>query len=146
MRSLSSGWLRGLLLGSLCLNVLLGAFIVTRWVGSMRMPFLTAGPPQLVERVARRLPRGDAEILRRVFRERERQLTDAQADYERALAAAGLQLAQTQVDAGALRTAITAARDRRVRIGDLAIEGFLEALPQMSPEGRRGLTRVIRRK
>ena len=56
MRSLSPGWMRGLLLASLCLNVLLGAFMVTRWLEGMRLPYLMAGPPQLIERVARRRP------------------------------------------------------------------------------------------
>jgi uncharacterized membrane protein len=146
MRSLSPGWLRGLLLASLCLNVLLGAFMATRWVEGMRLPNLMAGPPQLIERVARRLPAADADILRRAFRSRERQLTDSQAEYERALVAAGRLLVQTPVDAGALRAAVAEARDKRIRIGDLAIDAFLEALPQMSPEGRRDLTRGIRAK
>ena len=146
MRSLSSGWLRGLLLASLCLNVLLGAFMATRWVEGMRLPYLMAGPPQLIERVARRLPAADADILRRIFKARERQLNDSQADYERALVAAGRLLLQTPVDAGALRAAVAEARDKRIRIGDVAIDAFLEALPQMSPEGRRDLTRGIRAK
>jgi hypothetical protein len=47
-------------------------------------------------------------------------------------------------DTVALRSAVMDARDKRIRIGDLAIATFLEALPQMSAEGRRGLTAGIR--
>jgi uncharacterized membrane protein len=146
MRPLSSGWLRGLLLGSLCLNVLLGAFIVTRWIEGMRLPYLMAGPPQLIERVARRLPAADADILRRIFQARERELGDSQAAYMRSLLAASRLLVQTPVDTAALRAAVSEARDKRIRIGDLAIDAFLEALPQMSPQGRQNLTRGIRAK
>lgn len=142
--SLSPGWMRALLLGSLCLNVLLGAFIATRWVEGMRAPVFTAAPPQLVELVARRLPAADAEILRRVYRSKDAQFSAGQAEYVKALLAAGRLLAEPQVNSAALRNAVMEARANRIRIGDLAIEAFLEAVPQMSAEGRRGLTAGIR--
>jgi hypothetical protein len=94
--------------------------------------------------VARRLPAADADILRRVFHAKDRELNDGQAAYVRALLAASRLLVQTPVDTAALRAAVSEARDKRIRIGDLAIDAFLEALPQMSAEGRQTLTRGIR--
>ena len=147
MKQFSISWDRargGLLLASLCLNVLLGAFIVTRWVEGVRNPMVTAAPQQLVELLARRLPRADADILRRVYRGKEQQFAAGQADYQTSLAAAGRLLSEPQLDKAALRSTMTEARDKRIRIGDLAIATFLEALPQMSVEGRRGLVASIR--
>lgn len=141
--SLSPGWVRGLLLASLCLNVLLGAFIATRWVEG-RAPIFTAAPPQLVEIVARRLPAADAEIVRRIYRSKEAQFAAAQADYVRALRVAGRLMAESRIDAAAVRAAVIEARDSRIKVGDLAIDTFLEALPQVSVEGRRSLLARMR--
>jgi uncharacterized membrane protein len=140
--SLSSGWLRGLLLASLCVNVLLAAFIATRWVEARQI--IALGPPRLIEIVARRLPGADAEILRRVYRSKDAQFAAGQAEYERALRSAAGLLAAPTPDPAALRAAVMEARDRRVEIGNLAIDTFLEAVPQMSPEGRRALTAGVR--
>ena len=135
-----------LLLGSLCLNVLLGAFVATRWIEGARLPMVAMAPPQLIEIVARRLPSADAEVLQRVYRAREAQFSTSQREYWRALLAAGRLLSEPRLDSGALRAAVMEARNKRVRIGDLAIETFLEALPQMSVEGRRRLTASIRQR
>ena len=139
-----SRWRNALLLGSLCLNILLAAFFLTRWAERGPGPFVAAAPPQLIELVARRLPAADAEVLRRVYRLREEQFTANQREFRLALLAAGKLLSQPQLDIAALREAITEARNKRIAIGDLAIETFLEALPQISAEGRRGLTASIR--
>jgi uncharacterized membrane protein len=133
-----------LLLGSLCLNVLLVTFIATRWLGAARLPVFATPPPQLMELVARRLPAADADILRRVYKSREAQFAAGQSEYAQLLLAAGKVLSEPQVDAAALRAAVTEARNKRVRIGDLAIETLLEAVPQMSVDGRRGLIAGIR--
>jgi uncharacterized membrane protein len=139
-----SRWRNALLLASLCLNILLAAFIFTRWIERGVGPLVAAAPPQLIEFMARRLPAGDADILRRVYRSREEQFTANQREFRLALLTAGKLLSQPQLDVAALRAAVTEARDRRIAIGDLAIETFLETLPQISAEGRRGLTASIR--
>ncbi len=136
--------LGGLLLASLCLNVLLGAFVATRWLEGLRAPLVAASPPQLMELFARRLPAADAEILRHTFRQRQAEFAAGQADYQAALAATAQLVARPQLDAADLRKAVGEARDRRIKLGDLAIEVFLEALPQMSIEGRRGLLARLR--
>jgi uncharacterized membrane protein len=140
---ISGNWRSVLLLTSLCLNIVLVAFLATRWIEGRFNP-LIAGPPQLIDAVARRLPRADAEILRSVYRGKEAQFTAAQREYRQALAGAVQLLSQPQLDVAALRSAVMNARDKRLGVGDLAIETFLEALPQMSAEGRRGLTSRIR--
>ena len=137
-------WRNALLLASLCLNILLAAFFLTRWVERVPGPFVASAPPQLIELVARRLPADDADVLRRVYRLREEQFTANQREFRLALLAAGKLLSQPQLDIPALRAAMTEARNKRIAIGDLAIETFLEALPQISAEGRRGLTASIR--
>jgi uncharacterized membrane protein len=136
--------LGGLLLASLCLNVLLGAFIATRWLDGVRAPMLAASPPQLMEMLARRLPSADAQILRRAFRQRQAEFAAGQADYLRALGTTAELVARPQLDTDALRKAVSEARDKRMKVGDLAVEVLLEALPQMSLEGRRGLLARLR--
>ncbi|HZT47955.1 MAG TPA: periplasmic heavy metal sensor [Hyphomicrobiaceae bacterium] len=136
--------LGGLLLASLCLNVLLGAFVATRWLEGLRAPLAAVSPPQLMEMLARRLPSADADILRRVFRQRQAEFAAGQADYQAALAATAQLVARPQLDADALRKAVREARDKRMKMGDLAVEVLLEALPQMSLEGRRGLLARLR--
>ena len=138
------GGVRGaLLLASLCLNVLLIAYIGTQWYRTARVILATAAPPYLIEFVASRLPRADADILWRVYRSKEQALSAAQADYRQSLSAARQLLSQPELDVAAFRATVQQARDKRLKVGDIAIETFLEALPQMSAEGRRGLAGSI---
>ena len=140
------GGVRGtLLLASLCLNVLLVTYIGTQWYRTARQILATAAPPYLIEFLASRLPRADADILWRVYRSKEQALAAAQADYRQSLSTARQLLSQPELDAAAFRAAVQEARDKRVKVGDVAIETFLEAMPQMSAEGRRGLAGSIRR-
>ena len=132
------------LLLSLCLNVLLVVYIGAQWFDRIGLP-AAAGTPRLIEMVARRLPAADADVLWRVYRGREAELSSAQTDYRRALAAAAIQLSRAQLDSEASRRSTLEARDKRVRVGDLVIEVVLEALPQMSSEGRAGLVGSLRR-
>lgn len=142
------GWPRGLaaaLLASLCLNGLFVGYFITVQVERLRPPAVVAGPQRLMELVSRRLPREDAEILWRVFRQREAEIRAAQTIYQGTVAGAGRILEQPTPDAEALRKVILEARDKRVAVGDLAIGVFLEALPQMSLPGRQGLVGSLRR-
>jgi uncharacterized membrane protein len=128
-----------LLLMSLCLNVALGTYIGAQWLDRWQMPLVVAGPSRLTELIARRLPAADAEILWRVYRGKEAELKIAQSEYREALFAAGAVLAAPQLDVQATRAAVAKARAERIEVGDISIEVFLEALPQMSPEGRKQL-------
>jgi uncharacterized membrane protein len=136
--------MRVLVLVSLCLNVAMGTFIATRWMEAHPSEAVS-GSPRLVERAIQRLPTPDAEILRAVYRSKEAEFTASQRAYALALVAAARVLAQRDLDTAALRTAIEDARNKRVKIGDLAIDTFLEAVPQMSLDGRRALISNMRR-
>lgn len=129
---------------SVCLNLVLASYIATQWAERLRAPLAVAAPTRIMEMVSRRLPQADADILWRVYRNREEALSAAQADYRRALANAGGILVRPSLNGDALRAAVSDARNKRVAVGDLAIEVFIEALPQMSEQGRLGLLGALR--
>lgn len=134
-----------ILLASLCLNVLLVAYIGTQWFDRWRMPIIVAAPTRLMEAIARRLPSDDADVLWRVYRTREAEVTAAQSDYRAAMTAAGELLAAEPLNMDAVREAIVKARTERIELGDLSIAVVIEALPQISPEGRKKLVSRLRR-
>ncbi|MDX2203632.1 MAG: periplasmic heavy metal sensor [Hyphomicrobiaceae bacterium] len=141
-------WPRGLaagLLASVCLNVVFAGYIITSQIERLRLPAVVAGPQRLMELVALRLPREDAEVLWRVYRQRAPEIRAAQASYQASLTGAAKVLEQPSPDVEALRKAVLEARDRRVAVGDLAIGVLIEALPQLSMAGRQGLVGSLRR-
>jgi uncharacterized membrane protein len=103
-----------------------------------------AAPPRVIQFIAKRLPTDDAEKLWTVYRAKEPALRISQADYEQALRGAVRLLAQPDLDGPALRSAVLAARDKRIKIGDVVIETFLDAVPQLSPQGRLDLVGRLR--
>jgi uncharacterized membrane protein len=142
----SGRWAAGLLLGSLCLNVALGTYVAVQWLRpELQLQLAAAAPPRLMERVANRLPAQDADILRRAFRSRQGEFAQSQAEYQQALLAAVGTLAQPKLDASVLRSAVMQARDKRLKVGDLVIDTFVEAFTQMSPKGRQQLVGSLRR-
>lgn len=132
-----------LLLASLCLNALLAAYVGTQWLKSSRAALITAAPPRLMELVASRLSKSDADVLWKVFRTKEERFTAAQADYKKALHAAVNVLAEPTLDEEALRQRLTDARNKRMVVGDLVIETFSEAMPEISAEGRQSLVKKL---
>ena len=93
----------------------------------------------MIERVAERLPKDDAEVLWRIYRGKEAEIAPMQAEYTRALLKTMQLVAQPELDRAALRLAVKDARDKRLKIGDTVIETFVEMLEQISPKGRRQL-------
>lgn len=136
---------RLVLLASLCLNVLLAVYIGTQWLKSARAAYITAAPPRLMELVASRLPAADAAILWDTYKTKEEAFKTAQAAYQAALREAGKTLSEPQLDAAAFRARVMDARDKRLAVGELALETFVEAMPKVSAEGRRGLVRNMRK-
>jgi uncharacterized membrane protein len=128
-----------LLVASLCLNMLMGGYIAKQWVEASAPGLAMGSPPRLVRMMAGRLPSEDAGTLWRAYGVREPALRSAQADYEQALRRAVRLLAQPNMDSAALRTAVMEARDKRINMGDIVIDMFLETFPQLSPQGRRDL-------
>lgn len=138
-------WVAAGLFVSLCLNGVLVGYLVTRSLERMKAPAVVAGPQRLMEMVASRLPKQDAEILWRVFRQHEGEIRSAQRAYQATLAAAAQVLAQPSPASDQLQLTIRDARDKRVAVGDLAIAVFMDALPQMSLAGRQQLIGTLRR-
>jgi len=130
---------RGLLLASLCCNVVLVTYVSVQWLRPGWTPTAAGMPPRMIERVAERLPREDADILWRIYRSKEAELQPIQAEYTHALLRTMRLVAQPELDKDALRMAVKDARDKRLKIGDVMIETFVEALERISTKGRRQL-------
>lgn len=131
-------WRDGLLLVSLCANAVFAGYMLSLWAKPDR-PLETLTVPRVIERVASRLPQPDADILWRVYQSKQSEFAAARSDYFAALVKPVRLLGEDKLDPPALRKAVKESRDKRVKIGDLALETFLEAVEQMSPESRRKL-------
>jgi uncharacterized membrane protein len=140
LRPTSLSTTRWLLLASLCCNVVLATYISVQWLRPAGWPPAAAGAPlRMIERVAERLPKDDADILWRIYRGKEQELQPMQAEYVRSLLKTMQLAAQPELNHDALRSAVKDARDKRLKIGDVTIETFIEMLEQISPKGRRQL-------
>ena len=135
----SSTTLRMLILASLCLNVVLVSYVGVQWFARSATGLGAAMPLRMIERVAERLPKDDADILWGIYRSREAELLPLQSEYRRALLKAMQVAAQPDLDKPALEAAIRDARDKRLRMGDAVIATFTEMLERISPKGRRQL-------
>lgn len=130
---------RWLLLVSLCCNVVLATYVSVQWLRPGWTPAGAGMPSRMIERVAERLPREDADILWRIYRGKEAELQPIQAEYTHALLRTMRLVAQPELDKDALRMAVKDAREKRLKIGDVVIETFVEALERISTKGRRQL-------
>jgi uncharacterized membrane protein len=132
----TTGWL---LLASLCCNVVLATYVSVQWIRPGWPAAVTGAPLRMIERVAERLPKDDADVLWRIYRGKEAELQPLQSDYTRSLLKTMQLVAQPDLDPTALRSAVKEARDKRLKIGDATIDTFVEMLEQISPKGRRQL-------
>jgi uncharacterized membrane protein len=130
---------RWLLLGSLCINVALATYVSVQWLQPDRTPAAAGMPLRMMERVAARLPKDDAEILWRVYHSKEPEILPLQMEYTRSLLRTMRLAAQPELDKEALRAAAKEARDKRRKIGDAVVDTFVEMLEQISQKGRRQL-------
>lgn len=130
---------RLLLLASLCLNVVLGVYVGVQWSQPEWRPANVGMPLRMMERIASRLPEPDAVILRRNFEARQTELRPLQQQYTVALLKTVRLIGQADLDKPALRAAIDDARDKRMAIGHVVADTFVETLEQVSEKGRRQL-------
>jgi uncharacterized membrane protein len=131
--------IRWLLLVSLCINVVLATYVSVQWFRPGWSPAGAGMPLRMVERVAARLPKDDAEILWRIYRSKEPEILPLQMEYTQSLLRTMRLTGQTELDKDALSAAVKESRDKRLKIGDAVIDTFLEMLEQISPKGRRQL-------
>lgn len=130
---------RWLLLASLCCNVALATYISVQWFRPGWTPAAAGVPLRMIERVAERLPKEDADILWQIYRGKEAEMQPMQAQYTRSLLKTMQVVTQPELDRDALRSAVRDAREKRLKIGDTVIETFIEMLERISPKGRRQL-------
>ncbi len=137
-REWSTPW-RALMLLSLCVNVVLFTYVSVQWLRPGGFLPGAGGPLRMIESVAERLPKEDADILWSIYRGKEAELVPLQTEYRQALMKAMKTAAQTNLDKAELQAAVKDARDKRLKIGDLVVATFVEMLERISPKGRRQL-------
>jgi len=135
----SSPPLRALVLLSLCVNVILFTYVSVQWLQPSGFRLGAGVPLRMIERVAERLPKDDADILWSIYQGKEAELMPLQTEYRQALIKAMKTAAQTDLNKAELEAAVRDARDKRLKIGDLVIATFVEMLERISPKGRRQL-------
>jgi len=151
---LTPGRLRGILVASIALNLfLVGLVGAQAWRGEqlrrLAVPAISAleregvqDPEGTLQRVGGRLSRDDEAVLLDAARERMGALLGVKADYVAAVERARAEIARDLVDPAGLRAAIAEARRQRQRFGPLLEDILLDAVPQMTPEGRRVLSQL----
>ena len=144
-------WREVLLMASLCLNVALATYVGVQWLAPITSGAVVGAGPgllplRLIARAADRLPKADADLLWRAYRAKENDVAGAQADFLLALGRSARLITAPDPDVATLRAAVIDARDKRRRVGELVIDTFLEALPQMSAQGRRDLVGLAARR
>ena len=76
---------RWFLLASLCVNIALATYVSVQWLRPGWTPAGAGMPLRMIERVAERLPKDDADILWRIYRGKEAEVLPMQAEYTRSL-------------------------------------------------------------
>ena len=151
MAALTPRRLRLILGVSLALNLFLVAFVAGQRWRAIQLERLVAMPPiaapispdpeGALGRLAAMLPAADAAILRAAMATRLPTLLAIRRDFAAALEQARAAVARDPVDPAALAAAISAAREQRMRFGPILEALLVETVPQLSPEGRRVLSR-----
>jgi uncharacterized membrane protein len=124
------------LIVSLALNAALVGFLgVNAW---RRHEIAAAGatPPGFLRLVRWRLPGADKPVLDEAVKRKESELAAAQADAQKAMRAAIASLRRPDFNEAEFRAAVKEARDQRLRLSDLNLDVFLDAVAHISPEGR----------
>lgn len=153
MPRLTPNRLRVILAVSIALNLFLVALVgAQRWrvvkLQRMAMPAFSLvegrgvrDPEGTLQEFVARLPPDDAALLQGAARARLGELLDARRDFVAAMARAREEIARDAVDPTALREAMAEARRQRQRFGPVLEGILLDAVPRMTPEGRRVLSR-----
>ena len=127
------------LLLSVCLNIGFASYIAVQALGGESHEHFR--PEAAIAGFAAHLPSRDADILWRVYRVREPQIQAAEAAAQRAHIPVLSALAQRDLDTDVLRTTFKEALESGVRMHELLADTLIEAVAQMSPEGRQEITR-----
>ncbi|NKC32883.1 periplasmic heavy metal sensor [Falsiroseomonas selenitidurans] len=138
--------LRRLLLASLALNLFLGGFLLARTQHRPPTPAATLAWPDsetaamaALRRLAEVLPAQDAAVLREVALRRLPGFLAARTAFLERVATARAAMQQEPLDEARLAAALEAIGADRLPFAELARQVLLEAVPLLSPEGRRTL-------
>jgi hypothetical protein len=152
MPRLTPSRLRVFLGVSIALNLFLVALVgAQRWkaVQVQRMATPASGlierqgihdPEGTLQEFLARLSPDDAAILQGAARARLGELLNARRDFVSAVERTRAEIVRDPVDPTAIREAIAEARRQRQRFGPLLEGILLDAVPRMTPEGRRALS------
>lgn len=154
MPRLTPGRLRVILAVSIALNLFLVALVgAQRWraaqvqrVGTPAASLVEGrgirDPEGTLQEFVARLAPDDAAILQGAARARLGELLNARRDFVAAVQRTREEIGRDPVDPTALREAMAEARRQRQRFGPLLEAILLDAVPRMTPEGRRALSRA----
>ncbi len=134
---------------SIVLNIFLLGFVLAQlWIGHAQPAPEALAPRDILRQLADQLPAADTEHLRRAFASRLPELVSARREVRAASERAHADVGAVPFDAAKLRADLDATRAARDKLRPLIEQALLEALPQMSEEGRKTLStyRLARRR
>lgn len=126
---------------SLGLNLFLGGWLVTQGVSPSHHDKFSVPPEQAAESIAKSLPAGDGEILRHVIAAHAPQLNAAHRDSQEAMRHLRETIVAEPLDPAALRDAFDMMRASRQSERGLFGDAIIQAIPQMTLEGRQAFIR-----
>ena len=131
---------------SVILNVFLIGFLSAQALLD-HTPAPETPPREILRQLGEKLPSADAEHLRRAFATRLPELARARRAARTASDTVHVEISAMPFDANRLRADLDASRAARETLRRLVEQALLEALPQMSDEGRQILShyRLVRR-
>ncbi|HWF96510.1 MAG TPA: periplasmic heavy metal sensor [Xanthobacteraceae bacterium] len=124
------------LLGSLCLNIGLAGYIAVQAPTADSQEPVHRAPDAVIATFAAHLPSQDADILWRIYRSRQAQIQAADVASQQARLRVVSVLAQRDLDTDLLRATFKEALESQARMQDLLFDAAIEALQQISPDGR----------
>ena len=127
------------LIASLTLNAAFGGFLVARAWRRHEITSAGAMPPGFLRLVRWRLPAADRAVLDEAVKKKEADFAAAQADAQKAMRTAIAALRRPDFNEAEFRAAVADARDKRLRLADLALDVFEDTVAHISADGRNAL-------
>jgi len=127
-----------LLLLSLAANIFVAGAILGRGVGGGAEGRLRVG----IERILQALPDSDRDVVQAIFDQRRDELQQRFMDFRAARRMAGDLLRGDAFDAAAFAAAEQDAREKSFALQNAIRDLVMEAVPQLSPEGRAALAKA----
>lgn len=134
---------------SVALNIFLVGFLLAQlWSGHVQPVAEGLPAREVLRQLAEQLPPADAEHLRRAFASRAPELVRIRREARAAGEQVRADIGAVPLDTEKLRADFEATRAAREKLRPLIEQALLEALPQMSEEGRKILShaRLTRRR